>query len=148
MATITGGGGLEKLLRELNERAHNASSVSVGFLSGSTYPDGTPVAMVAAVQNFGAPRAGIPPRPFFSNMIADKSREWGPALGALLVDNGFDAFRALQLAGEGISGQLRQSIIDTNSPALAQATIDRKGFSKPLVDTGQMLQSVAYEVKE
>jgi len=104
--------------------------------------------MVAAVQNFGAPRAGIPPRPFFSNMIAEKSPEWGPALGALLIDNEFDAFRALQLAGEGISGQLVQSIQDTNSPPLAQSTIDAKGFSKTLIDTGQLWQSVAYEVKE
>ena len=148
MATITGGDKLATILRALVEKSTNASSVKVGFLSGASYPDGTPVAMVAAVQNFGAPRAGIPPRPFFSNMIAEKSPEWGPALGALLIDNEFDAFRALQLAGEGISGQLVQSIQDTNSPPLAQSTIDAKGFSKTLIDTGQLWQSVAYEVKE
>ena len=48
--------------------------------------------------------------------------------------------------GQGISGQLKQSIVDTNEPPLAASTIARKGFAKPLVDTGHMLQSVDYEV--
>jgi hypothetical protein len=148
MATITGGDKLKSLLKMLEERMTNASSVKVGFLAEATYPDGKPVAMIAAIQEFGAPRAGIPPRPFFRNMIAAKSPEWPAAMAALLKANGYDAFRALQLTGEGISGQLKQSIIDTNSPPLAQATIDRKGFAKPLVEKGIMLQAVSYEVKE
>ena len=52
----------------------------------------------------------------------------------------------VSLLGAGIEGQLRQSITDTNAPPLSPATIARKGFSKPLVDTGNMLNSVASEV--
>jgi len=33
------------------------------------------------------------------------------------------------------------------SPTLAQSTVDRKGFSKPLIDTGNMLNSVTKVVK-
>jgi hypothetical protein len=42
---------------------------------------------------------------------------------------------------------LQQSIRDTNDPPLAQATIARKGFAKPLIDTSVMINSVDYEVE-
>lgn len=162
MATITGGGKLKSKLQEIAALIGNASSVRIGFLENATYPDGKPVAMIAAIQEFGAPGAGIPPRPFFRNMIAAKKSEWGPAIADLLKDNGYDALRALQLTGEAISGQLRQSIVDTNSPALAASTLRKRGVAagtkydpanpatygaKPLVDTGHMLNSIEYEVK-
>lgn len=147
MAEVTGGQNFERVLARIGTNASNAREVRVGFLASATYPDGKPVAMIAAIQNFGAPRAGIPPRPFFSNMIKDKQAEWGPAIGNLLVANDYDALRVLRLTGEAVAGQLRTSIVETNEPPLAPSTIDRKGFDKPLVDTGHMLNSVDYEVK-
>jgi hypothetical protein len=145
--TVQGGNKFEAALQAMAGKVTSAESVKVGFLSGATYPDGTPVAMIAAIQNWGAPKAGIPPRPFFSDMIAKKSPEWGPATGELLKANDYDAAKTLTLVGETVAGQLRQSIVDTNEPALAESTIRRKGFDKPLVDTGHMLNSVDYEVK-
>lgn len=102
--------------------------------------------MIAAIQEWGAPRAGIPPRPFFRNMIAAKSPEWPDAIANLMREHNYDMAKVFALVGEAIAGQLRQSIIETNSPALAQSTIDRKGFSKPLIESGHMLQSVDYRV--
>lgn len=145
MNALSGGAKLEAKLREIAKRT-TGGTVRVGFLEGSTYPDGTSVPMVAAIQEFGAPKAGIPPRPFFRSMIAAKKGEWGEAVGKLLADNGYDAQKALGLAGQGIKGQLQRSINETNAPPLAQATIDAKGFDKPLVDTGHMWNSVDYEV--
>ncbi len=147
MATINGGSKLDQKLRDITKLMSNASSVKVGFLAESKYQDGKPVAMIAAIQDYGAPSVGIPPRPFFRNMVAAKKEEWPAAIAALLKANGYDALRTLQQTGEAISGQLRQSIVDTNEPPLAESTIRRKGFSKPLVDTGHMLNSVSYEVQ-
>jgi hypothetical protein len=80
---IKGGDKFEKYMEEMRRKlASGASQVRVGFLSRARYPNGTPVAMIAAIQNWGAPRAGIPPRPFFSNMIARKGPEWPGAIGA------------------------------------------------------------------
>lgn len=143
---IRGGDKFQKELQRMAGAVRSADYVKVGFLAGATYPDGTPVAMVAAIQNWGAPRANIPPRPFFSNMIERKSPEWGPATGALLVANDYDAAKTLEQVGQAIAGQLRQSIIDTNDPALAPSTIKRKGFSKPLVERGIMLNAVDHQV--
>ncbi len=146
--SLKGGEKLRAKLRELGDLADRSATLKVGFLEGATYPNGTPVAMVAAIQEFGAPARGIPPRPFFRNMIAEKSPEWGTQLGTLLIASNYDAKKSLKLMGAGIKGQLQQSIIDTNSPPLAPATVAKKGNSKALVDTGHMLNSVDYEVSE
>lgn len=149
MATIKGGKKLEQQIAAIAKAmGTSARTLRVGFLENSTYPNGTPVALVAAVQNFGAPRAGIPPRPFFSNMVKSKSPGWPLDLAKALRATDFDSDRALKIMGEAIAGDLRQSITDTNEPPLKAATIKRKGFSKPLVDTGHMLQSVDFEVKD
>jgi len=122
------------------------ATLRVGFLENAKYPDGTPVAMIAAIQDYGAPNAGIPPRPFFRNMIAAKSPEWPAAIAQLLKDNNLDAVKALDQTGFAIEGQLRESIQQTNAPPLAPSTIARKGFDKPLIDTGHMYNSVDHEV--
>lgn len=123
MARISGGDQVEARLRAIATRVSKRATLRVGFLENAKYPDGTPVAMVAAIQNYGAPRARIPPRPFFGNMIAAKKGEWPKAIGTLLKDNDYDATRAFDIAGFAIAGQLRQSIIDTNTPPLRPLTL-------------------------
>jgi hypothetical protein len=147
MAEIQGGRKFEAYLEHMARQISTANSVKVGFLSSATYPNGTPVAMIAAIQNWGAPSVGIPARPFFTDMISKKSPEWPAAIAGLLKSHDYDAASTLRLTGEAVVGQLRQSIRDLNDPPLAPSTIKRKGFSKPLISTGHLLQSVDYEVK-
>lgn len=144
MAVLSGGARLEAALAEMAQRVSNPGTLRVGFLEGARYPDGTSVALVAAIQNFGS--GAIPPRPFFSNMIERRSPGWGEKLGNLLKLHGYDATRALQLMGAGIVGQLQIEIKETNSPPLSAATIARKGFDKPLIHTSHMWNSVDSEV--
>ena len=149
MAVVTGGGRVAQVLARIGSQIAKGKAVKVGFLSGATYPDGKPVAMIAAIQNFGAPRAHIPPRPFFTNMIEAKKAEWGPACADLLKDNGYDARLTLEQMGQGIKGQLQQSIIDTNSPALSPVTLmlRRMRTDNPdLVVTGKTVGEAAQRV--
>ena len=147
MATISGGTKLEQALSDLARRVARPATLSVGFFERSSYPDGKPVAMIAAIMEFGAPSRGIPPRPFFRNMVAAKSGEWPAAIAGLLRANGMDAVRALEAAGQRIAGQLQESINQTNSPPLAASTIARKGHAKPLISTGRMWNAVGHEVR-
>ncbi len=146
MADISGGEALQKKLSDLARKFGKEGSVRVGFLAGATYPDGTSVPLVASINEFGAPSRGQPPRPFFRNMIAKHKDEWPEAIAKLLEHN--DVPTALRLVGEGIAGQLRQSIVDITEPPLAPSTVKAKGSSKLLVDTGHMLNSISYEVEE
>lgn len=146
MAGFTGGDKLRSYLSDLARKVVTPATLEVGFLEGATYPDGTSVALVAAVQEFGAPSRNIPPRPFFRNMIAKEEGHWGDDVAALLKAKEMDAKQALELMGEEIAGELRQSIVDTNDPPLAPATVKAKGSDKALVDTGHMLASIASQV--
>ena len=49
----------------------------IGFPSGNNYEDGTPVAYVAAIQEFGAPAVNIPARPFMQPTVRQKKRRMG-----------------------------------------------------------------------
>lgn len=135
-------------LERITTRMGRPRKVRVGFLEGATYPNGTPVAMVAAIQDMGAPARNIPPRPFFRNMVAEKSGEWPGALRQALKAADYDSEQALGQVGEGIAGQLRQSIADFDGVPLSPKTIARKGNAKQLVDTGHLLQSIDKEVVE
>lgn len=147
MVTVKGGTQIERRLGELAAKFGDNPTLSVGFLENASYPDGTSVPMVAAIQEFGAPARNIPPRPFFRNMIADKSPTWSTSLAATLKATNYDPKAALGLMGEGIKGQLQQSILDLTSPPLSPKTIARKGFDKPLIDSSVMINSVDYVVE-
>lgn len=123
MAEISGGEALNKKLAELIDKIGDPAVLRVGFLEGSEEPDGTSIPMIAAIQNYGAPAKGIPPRPFFTNMVRDKSPGWGDAIVRILRSNNYHAKATLELMGQGIAGQLRQSIVDTNSPPLSPVTL-------------------------
>jgi hypothetical protein len=88
----------------------------------------------------------IPPRPFFRNMINANQDTWGPTLAALLKENGYDSKQALGALGEDMVGQLKESINTFTDPPNAPSTIAGKGFDKPLIHTGQMVDSVSKEV--
>jgi hypothetical protein len=150
VVTLSGGDKLEAALTELSKKVKRGAKLRVGFFEGATYDDGTSVPLVAAVCEFGQTsiHPNQPPRPFMRRMIAEKSDEWPNAIGDLLVANDWDGYKALNLTGEAIAGQLRQSILDFTSPPLSPITIARKGFDKPLIDSGEMLKAVGHEVEE
>lgn len=148
MATFSGGDALEKKLAELAASLGNAQTLRVGFLEGATYPDGESVPMVAAANEFGDPGMNRPARPFFRRMIAEKSPGWGDDIGKIALAVNYDASTLFPLMGERIKEQLQGSIRELTDPALAQSTIDRKGFDKPLIETSHMLNSVDYDIKD
>lgn len=147
MGQFSGGEALKAKLESYLKNATNAKIVEVGFLEGTTYPDGISVPMVAATQEFGSPAHNIPSRPFFRNMIAKEKGHWGEDITKILKHNHYDAKLSLTQMGEEIEGELVQSIQDTNEPKLAPATIARKGFDKPLIDTSIMWKSIDSQVK-
>ena len=140
--TFTGGENMRRVLQQML-RDMPSTQLRAGFLQGATYPDGTPVAQVAFWNEFGTVR--IPPRPFFRGMIAQDSGRWGSLLAGFLRGS-YNSVRALRLMGEHIKDELQQSIVRFTTPENAPSTVKRKGFNKPLIDTGVMQRAVDYEV--
>lgn len=144
MATFSGGDKLDRALAEMARQVNKPASLKVGFLAGAPYPDGTSVPLVASLNEFGTSRQ--PARPFFRNMIAQRSPAWPAAVAANLKANNYDAERSLDDLGEAIKGQLQQAIRDFNGVPLAPSTIARKGFDKQLIDQAVMINAVDFEV--
>lgn len=130
MVTLKGGDKFALALADIAKNVQKAASVNVGFLGDVTEEDGTNTAMIAAIQEFGAPSKGIPPRPFFRNMIAAKSPEWPAAIGDLLIANGYDAAKTLGQTGEEIAKQLQVSISEISEPPLSPVTVMLRGMRR------------------
>ena len=136
--------------------------VRIGFESDKRYDaenGGQLVAYIASIQEFGAPKRRIPPRPFFRNMINKHAGEWPDQVARALVFNKLDGLLTLKQMGLLIEGELRQSIIDLVDPPLSPRTIagrlkgkkkgpgfSASGAAKPLVATGTMLDSITSKV--
>ena len=171
MAEMKGGDKFRALLKDLGQKLNKKRVLRVGFLPGQTYPDGTPVATIAAIQDSGAPSKGIPPRPFFRNMIRENQESWPGAMEELLKANNYDVVKSLNILGQGMEDALKLSIAELLTPVLKPATIEgrlRRGktkrskqllkrfrsgkgipmsVTKPLVDTGVLIASPRHEVK-
>jgi hypothetical protein len=147
MAKLEGGAVLKARLEELSAKVNRPGTLNVGFLEGSTESkDGESSAQVAYFNEFGTKTS--PPRPFFRTMIAQESPHWGDDMGKVLVATNYDVTKTLNLMGEELRGELVASIDAFTDPPNAPSTIRRKGFNKPLVDTGDMRRAANYEVKE
>lgn len=131
--------------------------IEVGYFNTAKYPDGTPVAYVAAIQEWGYAAGGIPPRATIRPTIAEKQSEWGRQIAGATsgaIDGNVNIRKAYEAIGAMAAGDIGKKITQIMSPPLKSSTIrarqSRKktpGVSaKPLVDTGLMLQSVTHKV--
>ena len=149
---IKGGDNLKRILKTMAAATSTAHSVSVGYQDGATFPDGVNVAMVAAIQNFGAPAASIPPRPFFNNMVKMSGPHWGNDLAANLKGTQWDAEKSLGLLGEDMVSDLQLSVRETDSPALSPVTVMLRGMRSKggpdFVITGKTVGEAAQRVRD
>lgn len=142
---MRGGDKFRQRLAELAAQATTAK-VRVGIIEQANYEgsDGESVAQVAFWNEYGT--ATIPPRPFFRNTIAEHKDEWPKQAAEMLEANGGGVRQTLELMGEGVKGQIVETIQAFREPPNATATVKKKGFDKPLIDTGTLWRSIDYEV--
>lgn len=125
------GGNESKIARIMARLEHlpaelKGKEVRVGWFESAVYEDGTPVAYVATIQEYGDPSHNIPPRPFLRTAIADRKSEW-----IALLRDGFKAVArdemraeaALDLVGLQAAGDIRKAITRVTSPPLSPITL-------------------------
>lgn len=123
-------------------------TVNVGFPASAGQHDEAEmnVASLAAVHEFGA--GNVPERSFLRVAIRN-NREKYVLLNrqnlALIVRGQMGIDQALGQLGELAKSDVQMEITEGDFAPLSAATINRKGSSKPLIDSGQMRQSVAWE---
>lgn len=140
-----------ELMDRLTDSVKNLRRVVVGIPAGTTHSseDGSfPTAAIAAVHEYGAPEVGIPERPWLRNTIRKNFENYRRLnrINVIKVLQGkMGAEQALELLGMMAKAHVQQFIY-TNTYTLKQSTVDAKGSSRALVDTGQFVQSINYQV--
>lgn len=119
------------------------ASVRVGVLENATYPDGTPVAMVAFWNEYGTRTS--PVRAFFRTTVSEQKKNWVLSVQNLMKMHN-DPQRVMGLIGEHMKGNIVESIATWSDPPNSAYTVAKKGFNKPLVDSSQMSRSITFEV--
>ena len=134
----------KKYFRELKKMTD--MEIQVGFQGDQKYEDGTSIAQVAAVNEFGA--LDIPERPFMRQSFENHEGELQAACDAAqrLVSSGGSAEQALQQIGVVAKGLVQDEIVNGGFAPKAESTIKKKGSEQPLIDTGTMRQSVNFVV--
>ena len=147
---VKGGGKYEAVLQRLVDLK---MGVKAGVLKGATTTNGQSIAAYAAYNEYGT--AHIPPRPFLRTTASDKISSWQNVLAHAVTGKVEDQqtwTRALTLTGEAMKANIKETIQRGGFAANAPGTIKAKQRSgkrepdHPLIDTGQMLAAISYEV--
>lgn len=145
-------GWLAKLLKSYSNKEVLAVGYPASETGGIAYPDGTPVTLVAAVNNYGSQSMGIPARPFMQE----------GAVAALAGDAGRVAAELIPLMNQGrvtpaqILGEMgpyaeasfKEVFTSVAWPDNSEYTVMKKGSSQPLIDTGLLRNSLTYVVRK
>lgn len=152
--------GQDKLNKKLREIAGIKANLKVGFFQNSRYPDGTPVAYVAYLNEMGIHN---PRRPFMKRTLRRNLKKWIKGIrssvkyGGLSRNSVLNAYRKAGIVAVGdVKETIRSWKPGGNSPQTVRMKA-RRGRSgrnttainpeQVLIDTGQMISSIAYEVE-
>lgn len=132
----------------------NETAAFVGYLRSSGLhktESGQPltVAKIAMVNEFGTSK--IPERSFFRSTLNEQKKKLKAKIkgaAARVASGKQDKKQALGLIAEWLVLQFKNKIQENVPPPNAESTIARKGSSHTLIDTGQMRDSLDWELKE
>lgn len=168
----SGGAGLRKLAADMELLSKHAVSVgihqSAGFRSNDPDVDvgeedmidrwsgkeirelyaGKQVhnAQVGAWNEYGTER--IPERSFIRSTIDENNKSYQASLRRIvkkILSGDQNGHKMMGRLGMKIQNQVQAKIVSIQEPPNAESTIKRKKSSKPLVDSGQLSQSIKWE---
>lgn len=147
--------GFKKLKSEMKNLGHKPF-VKVGIQgteatkthdNKESKPSGITVVEIGNIHEFGL---GVPERSFLRSTLDENRNKYSGVADELkneIKKGKFDTKSALGILGEKIVRDIKKKIKDKIPPELSQDTIDKKGSSTPLIDTGQLYQSITYSVE-
>ena len=150
--SVSGGDRLGTKLRQIRERLQKNSGVLVGVPAGTgSYEDGAPIAVIAAVQEFGSADGRIPERSFLRVPLRQNAETFQAIWRAQVpkvVDGDMTMQQVMSQLGARAAAVSQEAISEGIAPENAESTKKRKGSSKPLIDTGRLRQSITFIVED
>lgn len=134
----------------LNELEYLATHfVEIGIFSDSNREDGTPMLMIAFTHEFGM--QNIPERSYLRagfDANLDKIQREFEFLLSQVLELKITGKSALDLIGASVTTKIQDFLVELKEPPLAESTIRAKGSSNPLIDTGQLMNSITWKITE
>ncbi len=150
--SVSGGDRLGNRLRQIRESFEKNRSVLVGVPAGTgSYEDGAPIAVIAAVQEFGSADGVVPERSFLRVPLRQNVEDFRAIWRALIpkvVRGELTMHQLMSQLGAKAASVSQEAIAAGIDPANAPSTVARKGSSKPLIDSGALRQSITYIVED
>lgn len=145
MAVVDKDLGFLQAVANLEKLAKFQVKIGIQANSGS-YPDGTSVLDVAAWNEYGTNR--IPSRPFIRQCYALHSEKAFALLknAVVQISHGMLPQAALGRIGVWYEAQMKNTLRTYPWQPNTAQTIKQKGSSKSLIDTGQLINSIRYQV--
>lgn len=134
----------QELKRELDKmRSKQFVTVGIHQDAGNVEDGSMTQAQNGALQNYGNDK--IPARPWLAPGVESATQDIIDVIADNL-ESGGTPDQILNQIGAVAAGATQQYITDLKDPPNAQSTIDKKGSSNPLIDTGSMRASVTWKV--
>lgn len=150
--SVSGGDSLGTKLRQIRERLQKNSGVLIGLPAGTgSYEDGAPIAVIAAVQEFGSADGRVPERSFLRVPLRQNAEAFQAIWRAQVpkvVDGDMTMHQVMSQLGARAVAVSQEAISEGIAPENAESTKARKGSSKPLIDTGALRQSITFIVED
>jgi hypothetical protein len=109
---------------------------------------------LAAIHEFGSPRAGVPERSFIRRTFNEPEgqkelKDLYAKIAKAVVNGKMKAERAIEILGLQMQTMVKRRIlVNMIPPPNRPSTVLKKGSSRPLVDTGQLVGAITYEVRK
>lgn len=134
-------------------------TLNIGFLNGKeaeiaakneyggTFPTDDEYKARGAAKGVDVPdEITIPPRPFMQNTVTKQKAKWAKTAIQITKDNGGDIDKALTIVGRRAQEDIVATIEEGYFTPNSERTKKIKNKDAPLIDTGEMLKSIDWEV--
>lgn len=147
MAVIDRDLGFTEIITNLKKLGGKEIKIGIQGDEEAEYKNGVSVIDVAIFNEFGTNK--IPSRPFIRQCFALHSQEAYERLKKAVdfIERGGDVDLALGNIGQWYEQRMKHVLTTYAWKPNSQATIKQKGSSKPLIDTGQLRNSIRYKVE-
>lgn len=136
-------------------------TLNIGFLNskeaeiaakneyGGTFPTDDEYKARGAAKGIDVPdEITIPPRPFMQNTVTKQKAKWAKVAVQATRNNGGDIENSLKHVGTQAVLDIRGTIEDGDFTPNSERTKEIKNSDNPLIDTGEMSKSIAWEVNK
>mgnify|MGYP000849598978 CR=1 FL=1 len=144
-------GGLKGFLERFRGIGKPKVYIGVPASKNGMHEGGINMATLLAIHVLGAPSRGIPQRDPLRPPLMNNAQRYTDLMAQGIKNalaNGTDPNIVYEKIGIVASNDVKDYFVSGSFKPLDQKTIDRKGSSKPLLDTGELRSSITYQVRK